>query len=184
MIGKVCARDLFHDELAGKFQSVIRTTYRIVDAFANNVVNSTTTDSLAILDLRTSSTLVPEPTSNPELCHLHHRTYKEGLISLLYSGKDSSNTGGASGSGGNMRSSLSLGQLFQTILAIGPFGSIVPNVDCTVELKKSKYDAKDKHLTADITNPTEILVNCAFGSISFYCEMLRKQWTKRYFNII
>ena len=142
-------------------------------------MHSRNPNALAIMDQRTSSGFVPEPTSNPEFSHLHHRTYKEGLISLLYSSKDA-NVGGASGSGGNMRSSLSFGQLLQTIMAIGPFGSIIPNEDCMVQIKRTKGDSAFINLRyTKMSNPTEILVNSAFGMMSLYCEMLRRSWTKR-----
>ena len=61
--------------------------------------------------------------------------------------KEKGEHSGATGKAGQMRSSWSLNQLIMLLMAIGPWGELIPNDDITCELEDERF--------INIPNPTK-----------------------------
>ena len=155
-------RDIFHDMFAGIFQTLVLTTLRLLSGLAK-IGNSIDSDVLAIVDSRTSKRHVPMTSTVPDIPHLEWTTYSEGLVSLLFK-KDTKS--GAAGKAGSMRSSWSLNQLLMILLAIGPWGNLIPNVDNFMCEMKKPNATNPGGQYIKIPNPTKAIVNAIMSAIT------------------
>jgi hypothetical protein len=175
-LAEVSYRDLFHDIMAGIFPSQRHTLFRIVDAFSK-FKSTRNKNALSDLDTFTSAAHVPRASSVPEFDHMEWNSYAEGLVSLMYK---EDNDKGALGSGAHLKSGWATNQNLQLLMAIGPWGNLIPNVSVTDILPRQSNKKASKTIQiVQLPNPSELITNSILSAISYLMEMYRKEWNTK-----
>jgi hypothetical protein len=155
---QIAIPDLFHDFFAGIFQSLVMTLLRLVFALTK-IENTVNKNAMGEIDKRTSH-LVPKNSYIPNLPHLDWCIYSDGLATIFF--KDKGDHSGATGKAGQMRSAWSLNQVIMLLMAIGPWGELIPNENTTVEIEGERF--------INIPNPTRITCNAIYLLFHIYVK--------------